>query len=172
MGAVAGTVGSAGLSVISSVMSGRATARAMANEAGQYDTQAKAVDLQALQTSERQRENLRAAVAGIEANRAARGLSLDSPSGIAIEKEIRRQAVRDEGVDALGFINQSSSLRAAARAKRRGASSAIMASYLEAGSTAFGAAQSIASTMGSAAKTAAKLPATTAKAPQKKRSSL
>lgn len=129
------------LSAGAQIMSGRATARGYANEAAQADIQAKGVDLQALQTSERQRENLRAAVAGIEANRAARGLSLDSPSGIAIEKEIRRQAVRDEGVDRLGFMNQSDALRRSARAKRKGASNSIMASYLGAAGTVYQGAQ-------------------------------
>ena len=129
------------LSAGAQIMSGRATARGYANEAAQADVQAKGVDLQALQTSERQRENLRAAVASIEANRAAKGLSLDSPSGIAIEKEIRRQAVRDEGVDRLGFMNQSDALRRSARAKRKGAKNSIMASYLGAAGTVWQGAQ-------------------------------
>lgn len=129
------------LSGASQIMAGRATARGYANEAAQANIQAKAVDLQALQTSERQRENLRAAVAGIEANRAAKGLSLDSPTAIAIEKEIRRQSVRDENVDRLGFVNQSDALRRSARAKKKGASNSIMASYLGAAATVWEGAQ-------------------------------
>lgn len=136
------------LSAGASIMSGRAQARGYANEAAQADIQAKGVDLQALQTSERRRENLLASVASIEANRAARGLSLDSPSAIAVEKEIRRQSVRDEGAERLGFMNQSDALRRSARAKRKGASSAIMASYLQAGATVWEGAQNAASAGG------------------------
>jgi len=116
-------------------MSGRAQARGRANEAAQYDTQAKGTDLQAMQSSERRREDRRASLAAVFANRAAKNLSLDSPSGMAIEKELRRQSVRDEGVERLGYLNQSDALRRGARAKRKGASSTIMASYLQAGST-------------------------------------
>lgn len=136
------------LSAGAQIMSGRATARGYANEAAQADIQAKGVDLQALQTSERQRENLRASVASIEANRAARGLSLDTPTAVAIEKEIRRQSVRDEGVDRLGFMNQSDALRRSARAKRKGASNSIMASYLGAAGTVWEGAQNAAAAGG------------------------
>jgi len=129
------------LSAGAQIMSGRAAARGYANEAAQADIQAKGVDLQALQTSERQRETLRANLAAVFGNRAARGLSLDSPSGIAIEKEIRRQSVRDEGVERLGFQNQSDALRRSARAKRKAASNSIMASWVEGAGTVWQGAQ-------------------------------
>lgn len=132
------------LSAGAQIMSGRATARGYANEAAQADIQAKGVDLQALQTSERRREDHRANLAAVFANRAARGLSLDSPSGIAVEKELRRQAVRDEGAERLGFINQSDALRRSARAKRKGASNSIMASYIGAAGTVWEGAQNAA----------------------------
>ncbi len=135
---------SAGLSATSSIMSGRAQARSFANEAKQYDVQAKGVDLQSLQTSERRREELRANLSAITASRAAKGLSLDSPTGVAIEKELRRQAVRDEGAERVGFLNQAGALRMAAKAKRRGASSANLIGYLAAGQTLIGASQDMA----------------------------
>ena len=141
--AMAAAAGGAGLSAFGSIMSGRAQSRALSNEAVQYDSQAKGVDLQALQSSERRREDLRASFAAITAQRAAKGLSLDTPSAVAIENEIRRQAVRDEGVEKLGYLNQSSALRASARAKRRGASSANTAGYLSAASTLMSAAGDI-----------------------------
>lgn len=128
-------------------MSGRAQARGYANEAAQADIQAKGVDLQALQTSERRREDFRATMAGITANRAARGLSLDTPSAIAVEKEIRRQSVRDEGAEQLGYVNEADALRKAARARRRGASNAMVASYLQAGATLMSTAADVSSAM-------------------------
>lgn len=128
---IAATVLSAG----SSLMAGRETARGYVAEAAQAESQAKGTDLQALQSSERRREDRRAAIAAIEAQRASRGLSLDSPSAVAVEKEIRRQSVRDEGVERLGFMNQASALRRQAAVKRKGAKNAITMSYLNAAST-------------------------------------
>jgi hypothetical protein len=146
--AMAASAAGAGISAFSSIMSGRAQSRALSNEAVQYDAQARGVDLQAMQSSERRREDLRASFAAITAQRAAKGLSLDTPSAVAIENEIRRQAVRDEGVEKLGYLNQSSSLRASARARRRGASAANMGGYLNAAGTLMSAAGDLGSAMG------------------------
>lgn len=132
------------LSAGATIMSGRSQARTLVNQAQQDEITAKGVDLQALQTSERRRENLRAQFASLAANRAARGLSLDTPSAIAVEKEIRRQSVRDENVERLGFVNQSDAYRRSARIRRRGASNAIMASYLSAAGTVWEGAQNAA----------------------------
>ena len=132
------------LAAASSIMSGRATARGMANEAAQADIQARGVDLQATQTSERRREDRRAAIAALEAGRAAKGLSADTPSAIAAESELRRQGVRDEGVEALGFTNQASALRLSAKAKRRGVSNAMTAGYLGAAGSLMSGAQNAA----------------------------
>lgn len=157
MAAAAMTGGGAAISAFSSIMSGRAQSRGLSNEAAQYDSQAKGVDLQALQSSERRREDLRASFAAITAQRAQRGLSLDTPSAIAVESEIRRQSVRDEGVEKLGFTNQAAGLRASAKAKRRGASSANMAGYLSAAGTIMSAAGDIKGAMGGAPSSASKI---------------
>lgn len=129
---------------VSQIMAGRATARGYANEAAQADIQAKGSDLQATQSSERRREDRRAAIAALEADRAAKGLSLDSPTAVAIEREMARQSIRDEGVERLGFMNQSDALRRSARLKRKGASNSIMASYVQAAGTVWEGAQNAA----------------------------
>lgn len=133
--AAAAPIAATALSAGSSLMAGRSTAAAYVAEAAQAEEQAKGTDLQAVQSSERRREDRRAAIASLEAQRAARGLSLDSPSGVAIEREIRRQSVRDEGVERLGFMNQASALRRQAAVKRKGAKNAMTMAYLNAGST-------------------------------------
>jgi len=120
---------------VTQVMSGRAQAKQLGREALMYQKQAKDVDLQALQASERRREELRAGVAAWTANRSAKGLSLDSPSGIAIEKELRRQSVRDEGAENLGFKNQAYALRSSAYMRKKGASNANLSGWLQAGGT-------------------------------------
>lgn len=123
------------LSAGTQIMGGRASSKALKTEAVMLEAQAKGVDLQALQTSERRREELRATMAAFTASRAARGLSLDSPSAVAIENELRKQSVRDENVDRVGFTNQAGALRMSAAAKRRGGSYANIMGYVNAGGT-------------------------------------
>lgn len=124
-----------GLSAFTQIMGGRAQSKALKTEGVMLEAQAKGVDLQAMQTSERRREELRATMAAFAASRAARGLSLDSPSAVAIEKELRRQSVRDENVDRVGFTNQAGALRMSAAAKRRGGSYANIMGYVNAAGT-------------------------------------
>lgn len=128
------------LGAFTQIMAGRAQSKALKTEAVQIEGQAKSTDIQALQSSERRREDLRASLAAITAQRAQRGLSLDSPTGIAIDKEIRRQARRDEGVERLGYRNQAAALRASAAAKRRGGSQANVMGYFNAAGTLIDAA--------------------------------
>lgn len=122
------------------IMSGRAQSRALKSEAVQIEGQARSSDIQALQSSERRREDLRASLAAYNVQRAQRNLSLDSPTGIAVDRELRRQARRDEGVERLGFQNQSAALRASAAARRRGGSQANMMGYMNAAGTLIDAA--------------------------------
>jgi len=117
---------------VTQIMGGRAQAKALKTEAVMLDGQAKSTDIQAMQASERRREDFRATLAAITAGRAARGLSLDSPTAIAIDREIRRQAQRDEGVERLGYRNQAAALRASAAAKRKGGSNANFMGYFNA----------------------------------------
>lgn len=133
------------LGAATQVMSGRAQAKQIGMEALMYERQAKDVDLQAMQASERRREDLRASLAAYTAGRAARGLSLDTPSGMAIEKELRRQSVRDEGVEKVGFGNQAYALRTTAVMRRKGAKNANMTGWINAGGTLIDAAGNIAS---------------------------
>lgn len=123
------------LSAVTQVMSGRAQAKQLGMEGLMLQRQAKDVDLQALQASGRRREELRAGIAAWTANRSAKGLSLDSPSGIAIERELRRQSVRDEGAENLGFRNQAYALRTSAAMRRRAASNANLSGWIQAGGT-------------------------------------
>lgn len=118
---------------ITQVMSGRAQAKQMGRDALMYEKQARDVDLQALQASGRRREELRAGTAAWIASRAARGVSLDSPTAVAIERELRRQSVNDEGAENLGFRNQAYALRTSAMMRRKGASNASLAGWLSAG---------------------------------------
>lgn len=124
-----------GFKALTQIMGGRAEAKTLKTEGVMLEAQAKGVDLQALQTSERRREELNATLAALTASRAARGLSLDSPSAVAIESELRKQSVRDENVDRVGFTNQAGALRMSAAAKRRAGSYANVMGYVNAAGT-------------------------------------
>lgn len=128
------------LSAFGSVMAGRARSKELKTEAVMLDAQAKGVDLQSLQSSGRRREDLRAGLAAVMNSRAARGLSLDTPSGMAIEKELRRQSVVDEGAERVGFANQAGALRMSAKMRRRGGSNANIGGYWNAAGTIMDAA--------------------------------
>ena len=124
-----------GFKALTQIMGGRADSKSLKTEGVMLEAQAKGVDLQAMQTSERRREELNATLAALTASRAARGLSLDSPSAVAIESELRRQSVRDENVDRVGFTNQAGALRMSSAAKRRAGSYANVMGYVNAAGT-------------------------------------
>lgn len=128
------------LSGVTSIMGGRAQAKQLGLEGLMYERQAKDVDLQATQAAGLRREQLRASLAAVRASRAARGLSLDTPSAVAVERELRRQEVRDEGAENLGFKNQAYALRTTAAMRRRGASNANAAGWITAAGTIMDAA--------------------------------
>lgn len=130
-------------SAATSVMAGRAQSKQLGMEALMYERQAKDTDLQATQSSARRREELVASLAAVTASRAARGLSLDTPSARAVEKELRRQSVRDEGAEGLGFKNQSYALRTTAAMRRRGASNANLSGWLNAAGSIIDAAGNV-----------------------------
>lgn len=119
---VAAVAASAG----SKVLGGMAERDALKKEASLMESQARDVDLQAMQRSTARRESLRAAMSTIEARRAASGLSLDSPSAAAIEREMNRQTFRDISIDDASAANQKYALRESAKAKRKGASMAMI----------------------------------------------
>lgn len=151
-------------SAFTSIMGGRAQAKQLGMEALMYERQAKDVDLQALQASGRRREELRAMMAAYTASRAARGLSLDTPSAVAVERELRRQSVRDEGAENLGFKNQAYALRTTALMRRKGASNANLMGWLGAAGSLMDAAGNIASMGASPSAASAKAAARAANA--------
>lgn len=100
-------------------MGGKAAKAQAYSEAALMERQAQDVDLQALQSSEARRADLRSAISTIQARRAAAGVGLDSPSAIAIENAVRRQSQRAESIDRVGYGNQRTALKTSALMKRR-----------------------------------------------------
>jgi hypothetical protein len=118
---------------VGSIFGGKAAKAQAYSEADLAERQAQDVDLQALQTSEARRGELRSALATIEARRAESGLGLDSPSADAIRTEMQRQSARGESIDQVGFGNQRTSLLTSAKMKRAYGSAALTTGYLNAG---------------------------------------
>lgn len=121
------------ISAYGSYMGGKAAKAQAYSEAALAERQAQDVDLQALQTSEARRADLRSAISTIQARRAASNVGLDSPSAIAIENAMRRQSQRAESIDQVGFGNQRTALKTTALMKRRYGKSAAALGLLGAG---------------------------------------
>lgn len=114
-------------------MAGRSGYSQQMTQSMMAKSQAKDTDLQALQLSERRREELNAGMAAYNASRAARGLSLDTPSAMAVEREIRRQSVRDENVEKYGLTARSSALRLQSRLLKKSAKMSLIQGYVAGG---------------------------------------
>lgn len=89
MGAASGISG-----MIGSNMSQAASRSQLYDQAYQAEASIADIDMQAAQKSEQRATALASAMATIEARRAGSGLSSDSPTAIAIEREIMRSARR------------------------------------------------------------------------------
>jgi len=89
------------------------------DQAVQAEQSIRDVDLQAAQAGEVRAAQLNQAASAIIARRAASGLSQDSPTAQAIEKQMRHEAARAGQVAAASAANQRAGLRAKARMLRQ-----------------------------------------------------
>lgn len=101
-------------------------------EARLAERQAQDIDLQALQSSGQRRAALNDSLSTIQAMRASSGLDLDSPTAVAIERQVRKDAVTNEQIEQVGFNNQKYAARYGAQIKRAGAKNAMKLGYLNA----------------------------------------
>lgn len=114
-----------------SIFGGYSSAAQYKTQAALATQQAKDVNLQSTQASEQHREQLNASLANIDANRAQSGLSIDSPTAMAIQGAVKDGAKRTEQIQRLGYMNQQQSLKWQAAASRRAASNAITGGYIQ-----------------------------------------
>lgn len=119
--------------------------KAYSAQARLAERQAKDVDLQSAEAAARRRDQLVGAMATIEARRAASGLSGDSPTAIAIEREMRRRTSRDIAVDSRGYRNQKYALLQGASSARAAGNAAMIVGTLNAGQSLVNQAASAAS---------------------------
>lgn len=106
---------------VPSFLGGQARKNELRAEAFLAERQAQDVKLQRTQQSAARREALSANLSTIEARRAAAGVGADSPTARAIEREMIRQARRDESVMRAGAANQIYALMVQSKAKRKAA---------------------------------------------------
>ena len=124
----------------SSISAGNNRAKQLRSEAGAQEYSAKLADLGVKQIAAERSVELKTALGAIDTGRAARGLSLGSPTALALSSAVEREhlaAQRSEELDgrlkAQGYRAQAaSSLKGAASAKRAGYIGAL-GSVLDAG---------------------------------------
>jgi hypothetical protein len=106
--------------MIGSNMQQAASRGQLYEQAGQAEASIADIDLQAVQRSEARALKLNQALSAVESRRASSGLSLDSPTAQAIERNIRSQSYRQGSVEAstaaqqrLGLMEKARMLKAA-----------------------------------------------------------
>lgn len=108
--------GAAALQGVSTIAGGYMQGRANAAQALGAKIEGEMALLRGKQIKERSREDLATALGNIDAIRAGRGMSVDSPTGQLIERRTRRDAYRDEAVAVLSELHRAG----AAEQQRRG----------------------------------------------------
>lgn len=109
-----------------SLMGGFSQARALKTEAAQLERVRRDEKVQAKQLSALRREQANQALATIDAVRAARGLSIDSPGGVNIRRVNLQRARDNENAEQLTSKNRQETLKTQAALKRRAAPFAIL----------------------------------------------
>jgi len=132
MGAVAAPlmIASSVVSAGSSIMSGNARSRSLAAEAGAAEYNAKIADLGVKQIGAQRSMELDTALGAIDTARAERGLSLDSPTAIAINDAVTREHNSAMRAEELDKRLEAQGYRAQARAKLSEAKSAKVQGYV------------------------------------------
>ena len=105
--------------MIGSNMQQAASRRQLYDQAVQSEMSISDIDLQAAQRSESRAEQLASALATTEAKRAASGLSLDSPTAQAIERQMRKAWQKQGAVENASAAQARAGLMAKAKMLRQ-----------------------------------------------------
>jgi hypothetical protein len=123
---VAGGLGSAA----SSIMQGREQSRAASFEQQQLRIQEQQTRTAAAQQEASRREELTASIETIQAMRAGRGLSSQSPTGLAIIRDVESEAMDDMRTERLNTLLRADQSRMLANLAGRRARTSLLAGYL------------------------------------------
>lgn len=128
---IVGTAASAG----SQIMQGREQAKAAAFESDQMKIQAEATRTAAAQDETNRRNELTSSLETIEAIRAGRGLSGDSPGGMAILEGVTNRAERDIGISKGNYAMKADLLDRQSQLASSKGSMSLLSGYLGAAGT-------------------------------------
>lgn len=132
MGQVAGPmmIASSLVGAASSIKGGNARSRQLRSEAGSQEYSAKLADLGVKQIAADRSMELNTALGAIETGRAARGLSLTSPTALALSSAVEREHLTAQRADELEGRLKAQGYRAQAHASLKGAKQAKVAGYV------------------------------------------
>lgn len=113
-----------------SIYDGYNRASDMRFQASEQERRARAIDLQAKQDAAARYSELDTAMQTIMALRGARGIGFDSPTAIAIDKGVQKQAREGMLMARLGFVQDADSARITGRQLMKGAKRSIISGYI------------------------------------------
>ncbi len=122
-----------------SIMSGYSRSSEMKQEAANAVARGRAVKLQGVQDSASRYDELDSALQTIQLLRGARNVGFDSPTAIAVDRQVQRQATEGLLKSQLGFSQEADSQRRSAVALRRGSRLAVLGGYVGAAGSGFDA---------------------------------
>lgn len=129
-------------SVYGQQMAGAEAKRSADFEAQQLERQSKAYQTQAAQDEANRRNDMESSLETIQVMRAGRGLSLDSPTGEAIQTSVTDRAERDITTSKANILGRASNAElAASQTRRKGDASLLAADIGSLTSIASGAAK-------------------------------
>ena len=115
---------------VGSIMSGYSRASEMKQEAANAIARKRAIKLQGVQDSASRYQELDSAMQTIQLLRGARNVGFDSPTAIAVDRQVQRQATEGLLKSQLGFTQEADSQRRSAAALKRGSRLAVLGGYL------------------------------------------
>jgi len=129
----------AAVTVTASLVKGRAAKNASDAEAEQFEENAKLAKLSADQMAEERQEDLLSTLSSIRAIRTSRGLDPSSPTGMAINDQLSKEANAGMSVDRINALKEASGMYGAASVSRARGRASLLGGYLGAGESALGA---------------------------------
>jgi hypothetical protein len=115
-----------------SVSKGYQRASELKNEAFNYERRAAGIKLQGQQDSASRYQELDSAMQTIAALRGARNVSFNSPTAMAIDRQVQKQATRGLQISQLGFAQEADTNIMSGRSARKASRFAKVSGWLEA----------------------------------------
>lgn len=135
-----GSIAGSTLEAVGAVSKGYQRASELKSEALNFERRAAGIKLQGQQDSASRYQELDSALQTIAALRGARNVSFNSPTAMAIDRQVQKQATRGLQISQLGFAQEADTNRMSARSARTASRFAKVAGWMEAIPSMFDAA--------------------------------